>query len=886
MPNHGAALRFGPYRVHPVQGLAEGRDEIRITPKALAVLYALAERAGDVVTKAELFDTVWPDCTVSDSALSSCIHELRCALGDDARRPRYIETVHRRGFRFVCDCQCPERDRRASADFGGSGRGRSDHRAGDVPPEVADAVRWLSESGGESRVAWINGPDSVSNNVVTRCLLRRLADEGKGYYCTGRANEHFGPDDPYHPLIEALDELCQQPGGAGIASLLRRHAPSWLAELPSVVGNEEREVLRKVTAGVSRERLWAELDTVLNTIAADRPLVIVLEDLQWCDPLTLQWVATLEQPMAAPIFVVVTWVSGGKSGEDPVSDASERCIAAGCGTKLTASGLPGRAHESQTARRCLDSADANVRRVLEAVDILGEPFTVEALAGATGESESVIRLALDGLEDDGLVRAGLSGAPGRERDSRVRYFLADPALRVQVRRNTPASRRRELHYAYAVFLRGRSDAISGFRVTASAHHFAQAFATERAIHAGQDAATMCHRRAAPSVALRHLRRVLQLLRSLPETEIRSIREADLQARLGSTLAVVEGPGSDSVRLCHERAWNLGAEAEASPRRFSVLWAVWVYYLSVGPLSRAQEMVDELARTAETLQSRELLLDVHHARWTTALMVGDVCAVRLETQAGLSLCSLIGEGPTAMGRGCTLHTVHSSDHDIGVCAGFFAAWACVLAGKSEEAKRLLDTVLAHARAVGHPYTIVATLVMSAAACAAMGDAQSTARLSAEGASMAAKHGLSLWQIWARIYGGWAETILGRSATGLEKLADGLERLNGSPLRLFRAFQLSLAAEAQLAAGRLDEASESIRNAFQTSLRFGDRLAMPELYRLRGEVALAGGRLGRSVQGPEADFRTALAMAREQGAGLYRDRALHSMEHLHSRERSRL
>lgn len=98
---YDGSLRFGPFQLHPIQGLRRGGTEIRITPKALAVLQALVVQAGRVVTKDELFRRVWPDATVSDATLSSCILELRKALGDDARQPRYIETLHRRGFRFI-----------------------------------------------------------------------------------------------------------------------------------------------------------------------------------------------------------------------------------------------------------------------------------------------------------------------------------------------------------------------------------------------------------------------------------------------------------------------------------------------------------------------------------------------------------------------------------------------------------------------------------------------------------------------------------------------------------------------------------------------------------------------------------------------------------------
>ena len=95
------ALTFGRYRLEPRVGLMSGDREVRLTPKALALLSFIADRPGEVITKEELFGAVWPEVAVGDAALVTCIQELRKALGDNARRPRYIETLHRRGYRFI-----------------------------------------------------------------------------------------------------------------------------------------------------------------------------------------------------------------------------------------------------------------------------------------------------------------------------------------------------------------------------------------------------------------------------------------------------------------------------------------------------------------------------------------------------------------------------------------------------------------------------------------------------------------------------------------------------------------------------------------------------------------------------------------------------------------
>src|SRR5262245_31685851 len=95
-------LTFGPYRFDSHTGqLWRGKQEVRLTLKATTVLRYLVERAGQVVTREELFATAWPNTIVGDATLTTCVQEIRQALHDNARHPRYIETVHRRGFRFL-----------------------------------------------------------------------------------------------------------------------------------------------------------------------------------------------------------------------------------------------------------------------------------------------------------------------------------------------------------------------------------------------------------------------------------------------------------------------------------------------------------------------------------------------------------------------------------------------------------------------------------------------------------------------------------------------------------------------------------------------------------------------------------------------------------------
>ena len=81
--------------------LRYGAQTISLRPKTFAVLRCLIEHAQQLVSKTTLLEVVWPETMVSDGVLMVCIRELRQALGDDPRTPRFIATAHRRGYRFI-----------------------------------------------------------------------------------------------------------------------------------------------------------------------------------------------------------------------------------------------------------------------------------------------------------------------------------------------------------------------------------------------------------------------------------------------------------------------------------------------------------------------------------------------------------------------------------------------------------------------------------------------------------------------------------------------------------------------------------------------------------------------------------------------------------------
>jgi DNA-binding winged helix-turn-helix (wHTH) protein len=93
---------FEPFRLDAINDrlLRDGK-QIRLTPKAFSVLRYLAEHSDQLITKEVLLKTLWPNIAVTDAVLTVCIGEIRKALGDKPNQPKFIETVHRRGYRFL-----------------------------------------------------------------------------------------------------------------------------------------------------------------------------------------------------------------------------------------------------------------------------------------------------------------------------------------------------------------------------------------------------------------------------------------------------------------------------------------------------------------------------------------------------------------------------------------------------------------------------------------------------------------------------------------------------------------------------------------------------------------------------------------------------------------
>jgi DNA-binding winged helix-turn-helix (wHTH) protein len=96
-------IRFATYEVHPRSGeIRKGGTKLRLSEQPFQLLLALLERPGEVLTREELQKRLWPDTFVDvDGSLNAAVNKIREVLGDSAENPRFVETVPRRGYRFI-----------------------------------------------------------------------------------------------------------------------------------------------------------------------------------------------------------------------------------------------------------------------------------------------------------------------------------------------------------------------------------------------------------------------------------------------------------------------------------------------------------------------------------------------------------------------------------------------------------------------------------------------------------------------------------------------------------------------------------------------------------------------------------------------------------------
>jgi DNA-binding winged helix-turn-helix (wHTH) protein len=274
-------IAFPPFLLDLESGrLLRGDLAIHLRPRTWAVLRYLALSPGRLVTKDELLSAVWSDAVVSEGTLTNSIRELRAALDDDARAPRFLETVHRRGFRFLAGAADERRTAAGQSDFV------------DLPSpisampspvslvgreEVLESLRSIAAeaAGGATRVALISGEAGIGkSSVVTRLVAAARAGDGMPVMHTaiGRSVGYLHGAPPYLPFLSAIESLATGSESDSVLEALRANVPDLLQQMPWLFDGEIAGC-----ADASRKELAPRLTAMFAELGRRISLMIVLE---------------------------------------------------------------------------------------------------------------------------------------------------------------------------------------------------------------------------------------------------------------------------------------------------------------------------------------------------------------------------------------------------------------------------------------------------------------------------------------------------------------------------------------------------------------------------------------------------------------------------------
>jgi DNA-binding winged helix-turn-helix (wHTH) protein len=261
-------------------------QEVRLRPKSFELLRYLVENRDRLLTKKELIQAVWPDSFVTEDSLVQCVRDIRRAVADGSQL--IVKTLPRRGYIFTADvvektaiASDPE-ERRAK-------RIASLHFVGRTSALEQLAQRWAGALQGTRQVGIVTGEAGVGKTALVDTFIAQLATTENVWVGRGQCVNQNGDGEAYLPLLEALGRLGRGPEGNQLVSVLRQCAPSWLVQMPGLVPQTERETLLRSAGGATRIRMLRELAEALDVLTTVQPLVLVIEDLQWCDASTMAW---------------------------------------------------------------------------------------------------------------------------------------------------------------------------------------------------------------------------------------------------------------------------------------------------------------------------------------------------------------------------------------------------------------------------------------------------------------------------------------------------------------------------------------------------------------------------------------------------------------------
>ena len=234
---------------------------IPMAPKVFDVLRYLVENAGRLVTQQELLEAVWPETFVQPEILRKYILEIRKALGDPPNRPVFIETLPKRGYRFVAA---------VTEDIAGVARTTAPETrlVGREAPLAELNARLGVATTGQRQIVFITGDGGIGKTSLLDAFERESLRAAGIRVARGQCVEGFGGKESYYPVLEAFGQLIGGADNDAVVPILAAHAPTWLVQFPSAIQAEQRPSLQQEILGATRERMLREICEALERLSA------------------------------------------------------------------------------------------------------------------------------------------------------------------------------------------------------------------------------------------------------------------------------------------------------------------------------------------------------------------------------------------------------------------------------------------------------------------------------------------------------------------------------------------------------------------------------------------------------------------------------------------
>ena len=920
-------LFFPPFRLDPANAqLWRNHKEISLRHKSFDVLRYLVDRPGQLVTKAALLDALWPNVTVGDNLPASSIKELRKALEDDVRAPRFIETVHGRGYRFIASVTdtAAHEQRISFRDQATTPRlmvGRES--------ELAQLQGWFKQvQEGRRLTLFVTGEAGIGKSTLLRSFVEFILPDQHVRIGHGQCIEQYGSGEPYMPVLEALSRLAREPDGEKLHEVLYRFAPTWLLQMPEILNGEERARLQSETQGVTQKRMLREMVQALDALSAEQTFVLLLEDLHFSDISTLELISAIaRQSEPARIMIIGTYrLAEIQSDEHPLRALKTELELHRHCEELRLS-LLSRAEIEQYLRRRLKNRDSPLLDTLAPTihaRTEGNPlFMVNMLDYLLADRALLVRLPhpsesdwaeklrlhplnslrnilqmiehnLERLTPDEQTVLEVASVVGTEFSAAaVAAALERPQSEIEaccIR----LSRRDQFVSEQAPVLWPDGTVASGFRF----HHALYQEALYGRLLVGQRA--HFHRLVAIRQEAAYGGRAEEIATELANhyyranLSLKAIQYFQIAGqRAISRAAVIEARDHfrKAIKLLHELPEGVARDRRELDLHLAiapVLVAViggWHASETEQAWSRALELCERLGDASEPFPAMFGMYALYNVRGEidrsnplakqllSRAESTDDSAQMLYARIAVSVSSYFsGEFSTALQNSEICNSIYNFERDgplmlhygfdAGVWSLCFSAVEYWQLGYPAKALNRSEEALALSARQAHPLSLAQAELWTGILRQMRGEPHLVGEIADRLSAISNEHGLTDWLYWAECLRGWVVATQGCYDEGIGMMRASQEALSARGLGVWRPYFLCLLAEASLGTKRIDGGLKALDEAIEVAQKTQERAHESQIYRLKGELLLE--QPNPDVAQALSCFEFAINIARKQGA----------------------